>query len=467
MDTSNDITTFVIFGATGDLATSKLFPALFDLFQTDELPDSFRILGVSRTSYSDKQFRNFLSDQLESEVGKPDKLSNFLSNVHFQPGDVTDLDSYNQLYERVQAFDDNFGGCANKLFYIAMSPEFFAEIGRNFANSKLMSLCKSGDSWTRILVEKPYGTDLESAEKIDNTLCEIFTSDQLFRIDHYLAKPAMRNILTLRFFNQLFSGSWNREYIDHVHIRLAESGTVGDRVGFYDHIGAFRDTGQNHVLQILAAIAMEEPASIAADAVREKRAGVLSDLRSFGQDEVADNVVFGQYNGYQKEDGVRPESQTATYFLIRSFIDNQRWRGVPFFLESGKGLNESAVTVDIAFSAPQFASDRPTGNRLRMQLQPNQELSFTVWMQEPELGHELQEDTATFTYPPISEFPSAYESILYHAIIGEHLMFAHNKEVQASWKFAMPIVRYSQNTKTSLYQIGTKGPQERRELLPD
>jgi len=393
-------------------------------------------------------------------------LNQFLRCLHFQTGDVTKIATYNDIYQRVEQFDRQTGVCGNKLFYLAMSPTFFAEIGCNFFQSKLMTLCSDEDSWTRILVEKPYGTDLQSAQEIDKVLCDIFTSDQLFRIDHYLAKPAMRNILAMRFFNQLLVGSWNNQYIDNVHIRMAEKGTVGDRAGFYDDIGAFRDVGQNHLLQILAAVAMESPATLSADSVRNKRADLLADLRTYESSDVSDNVLFGQYDTYTETDGVGHSSQTATYFLVRAYLDNQRWQGVPFYLESGKGLDELKVTVDIQFTALEYESGPDTGNTLRIELQPNQELSFTMWTQKPELSAGLQEEIAEFSYQDIDQFPSAYEAILYHAIAGDQLMFAHNREVEASWQFAMLIIRFAESSQKHQYQVGTAGPKERNRLLP-
>jgi glucose-6-phosphate 1-dehydrogenase len=465
MSKPNTSTTFVIFGATGDLATTKLFPALFDFFQSGELNGSFRILGTSRRRWSDDDFRHFIRNELGEAEKK--QLHQFLQCLHFQPGDVTDIAAYDDIYQRVEAFDKQSGVCANKLFYLAMSPTFFAEIGRNFSESKLMTLCNDEDSWIRLLVEKPYGTDLQSAQEIDQVLCGIFTSDQLFRIDHYLAKPALRNILALRFYNQLFAGSWNKQYINHVLIRMAERSVVDDRAGFYDHIGAFRDVGQNHLLQILAAVAMEPPVNLSADSVRSKRADVLADLRTYEASEVSDNVLFGQYDTYTETEDVAPSSQTPTYFLVQAYIDNKRWQGVPFYLESGKGLNESQVTVDIQFGESQYESGPNTGNTLRIELQPNQELSFSIWTQKPELSSGLKEEVAEFSYENTDQFPSAYEAILYHAIAGDQLMFAHNREVEASWQFAMPIIRSADKIKNQSYPIGSAGPKMRDSLLPD
>ncbi len=459
---SVDSTTLVILGATGDLSTSKLFPALLALHAEDELPEQFRVLGVSRQELSDDAFRAYLQEEVDELAElSADEREKFLSSVQFESGDVTKPGTYEVIHDHLQQIDNQSGVCFNKLFYLALPPRFYTEVGKKFDDSELMSLCQQPDSWLRVLVEKPYGTDLKTAHRIDNVLCETFASDQLFRIDHYLAKQALQNVVTLRFRNQLFSGSWNGEYIDRIHVKMYETSTIDDRGGFYDQIGAFRDVGQNHILQMLAAATMEPPEDETPEAIRAARANLLADLEVPQTPQLP--VVRGQYEGYTQEGAIPDDSQTETYFRVPALIANDRWRNVPITLESGKGLQEDRVEIEISYRESPFplhATEPITGNTMILEFKPNRGVVFDVWTESPELDTGIQHQTVDFSFSAQQEDePSAYTTLLYQALQGDQVMFANNREVTASWEFTESVVERLSQQHLQMYSVGSAGPQ--------
>jgi glucose-6-phosphate 1-dehydrogenase len=449
-------TAITIFGATGSLSTSKLFPALLDLYTNGLLPDEFRILGISRQSFTNDEFRKFLQNnvpQLGDLSSKQRK--DFLAAVRFESGDVTVPQTYGSVYNHLNTLDDECGACLNKLFYLALPPRFYADVGSRFGNSKLMSLCDSDDVWLRLLVEKPYGTDLETAETIDEVLCDTFSSDQLFRIDHYLAKQALQNVITLRFRNQLFSGSWNNQFIKEIHVKMYEQATVEGRGGFYDNIGAFRDVGQNHLLQLLAATTMEPPENDTTEAMRTQRAEIFSRLQLAEQPNK--KIIRGQYEGYRQTDGVSEDSKTETYFRLSAEIASGRWRGVPIVIESGKGMAEDRVEIEITFreSIVRYNSVEPTdGNTLVLQFKPKQGIAFDIWTESPQLHDGVVSQAVDFLYSPESDEPPAYTALLYQAMHDDKVMFASNEEVTASWEFTEKATRALTKQQLQSYSLG-------------
>lgn len=449
-------TAITILGATGSLSTSKLFPALLDLYTNDLLPDEFRILGISRRSFSNDAFRKFLQNNV-TQLGdlNPAQRNNFLAAVRFESGDVTTAQTYNSIHDHLNALDDECGTCLNKLFYLALPPQFYTDVGTHFGKSKLMSLCNADNAWLRVLVEKPYGTDLETAETIDEVLCDTFASNQLYRIDHYLAKQALQNVITLRFRNQLFSGSWNNQFIKAIHVKMYETATVEDRGGFYDNIGAFRDVGQNHLLQLLAATTMEPPGSDTTDAMRSQRAKIFKQLQVAEQPDK--EIIRGQYEGYRQTDGVSDDSKTETHFRLPAEIASERWRGVPIVIESGKGMAENRVEIEIAFreSTVRYNSVEPTdGNTLVLQFKPQQGIAFDIWTESPQLHDGVVSQTVDFLFSPESEEPPAYTALLYQAMHGDKVMFASNDEVTASWEFTEKATRALAQKQLQSYDLG-------------
>ncbi len=467
-------TIITIFGATGDLSTQKLIPALIDLYKKELLPENFVVVGISRREWSDERFQEFLRDTLNDEfTDNPRILNDFLSHARFQTADVTKLESYDVLYDRLTKIDEELGVCANKLFYLAMAPSFFESIINNFSDSSLMALCSDDRSWTRVLIEKPFGTNLETARKLDGLFSDTFAEDQLFRIDHYIAKDALQNLLVFRFHNILFEDNWNREDVESVHIKLHESGKAGNRGSFYDSVGAFRDVGQNHVLQLLALVAMDNPGKLEADAIQSAREKVFSDLHCMSRQEVADNIVRGQYEGFRNHKGVEDESDTETYFLTKAFVENDRWEGVPFFLESGKAMAEDKVEISVYFRKPEgvqaeegkFSRD-PLQNVLTLTFQPEERITLQICAKKPGLGFETEQREVSFTHRGEEEFPDAYEKILYHAFSGDRVVFATSQEVESAWEFATPILEQMNDLSLHTYKSGENGPDTRSDLLP-
>lgn len=466
--------TITIFGATGDLSTQKLVPALVDLYKKDLLPEEFVVLGLSRRNWSDEKFRDFLQNTLQDGFAdNPRILNDFLSHVRFQTADVIESESYHELYDHLTSIDKEFGTCANKLFYLAMAPSFFETIIDNFSDSPLMSLCNDDRSWTRVLIEKPFGTNLETARKLDRRFSETFSEDQLFRIDHYIAKDALQNLLVFRFYNLLFEDNWNHRDVESVHIKLHETGDASDRGSFYDSVGAFRDVGQNHVLQLLALVAMDNPGKLEAGAIQSAREEVFSHLHCMNAQEVKENVVRGQYEGYTEHEGVDSDSDTETYFLIKTFIENDRWKNVPFFLESGKAMGKDKVEMSVYFRKPEGMRDQEgelpqerSQNVLTLTFQPEEKITLQICAKKPGLGFEAERQEVSFTHRSNKEFPDAYEKILHHAFSGDRVVFTTSEEVEAAWEFATPILEHTSESELHSYKPGDLGPEVRKDFLP-
>lgn len=471
-DVVSQPTLFVVFGATGDLSMTKLFPALYDLFKRGMLPDEFRVLGLSRRDWSNERFREYVASEsaISSEAREREA---FLKHVNFVQVDVTDPGCYDRLYEMADAYDEEVADCSNKLFYLSMSPTFYEEIVTKFANSKLMTLCNNqagNDSWTRVLIEKPFGVDLQTSRQLDELFSDTFAEDQLFRIDHYLAKDELQNILALRLSNTIFQAIWDHSCIESVHVKMFEEEGVKDRGSFYDTIGAFRDVGQNHLLQMLAAVAMENPTDMSAAAIRGARARVFEELRSIKADEVADMTARGKYEGYQDTDGVEPDSTTETYFFVKTFIDNERWEEVPFYLESGKAMAENRVEIVITLtpSADIFSDVGTTAReQITFTMKPDVGLKLRLIAKEPGIDFSLEPRDVEFSFAHDTELPSAYERLFYNALVGDRTLFSTSREVEAMWLFVTPIIEAWQEGEAPLsYAVGENGPnhQLRKEI---
>ena len=452
-------TTLVIFGATGDLAKRKLFSALFSLSRQGMLPKKFKIVGFSKSRLSASEFQKFILKATNSG----DK--GFVKNVMYQPGLFEDLDAYRQLGDILVKTDKEFKTCSNKLFYLAVAPKYYKTIFENLANSGLTISCSDGEGWTRVLVEKPFGEDMYAAKELDELLSKLFREEQIFRIDHYLARETMQNILAFRFSNRIFEPLWNNQYIDRVELKLLEKGGVGERGAFYDEIGALRDVGQNHMLQMLAIVAMGHPQRFAASAIRRERAKILEALRLIRESEVGKYTARGQYDGYGKLSGVRKGSRTETYFKLQAFVDNARWSGTPFFIESGKGMKENVVELNVHFkeAAPCFCPLPHTGhkhqNMISFSVKPREGIVLRFWAKKPGLSSDIEPKNLSFEYRG-GKLPEtqaeAYEKVLFDCIEGEQMLFASTEEVAAAWRFIMPILKGWEKDKLPL-KIYKKG----------
>jgi len=445
-------TTIVIFGVTGDLASRKIIPALFDLYRENMLPERFHIVGFSRRGWSNAQFQKFLKPLIKKSNKRASEksIADFLKNTCFQEGTFDNLQSYRALGEKTLEIDEMMNGCANKLFYLATPPIHYGSIFKHLARSGLTIPCGGEEGWTRVLVEKPFGKDLNTAQKLDTLMAQLFREEQIFRIDHYLAKETLQNILTFRFSNTLFEPIWNREHIERVEIKLLEKERITERGEFYDQNGALRDVGQNHLLQMLSLVAMEDPGDLNAEAIRTQRAAVLSALAPIKTKGMDHLVTRAQYKGYTKEKEVTRTSKTETYFKIIAHINNKRWKGVPFTLESGKALGEECTEVNIYFKQKmtcvcELEPNQKLQNILTFSIKPHEGIVARFWAKKPGFTMHVEPRELSFNYrsPKDTRHPhDAYEQVLYDCIRGEQTLFASTDEVRAAWEFITPILKH-------------------------
>lgn len=461
--------TIVIFGATGDLFQKKLAGALFDLYQKKLLPENTEIVGFSRKPFSHDQFRAYIQNALASRAtGKIIEPEEFTSRALYHQGDLSSDESYSSLGKFLEERDREHGVCSDKLFYLAVPPNLYETVFTRLAKSGLAIPCAPGvpderEAWTRVLVEKPFGNNQKEAARLDRLLGKLFDESQIFRIDHYLAKEAVQNIISFRFSNGLFEPLWNNKHIERVELKFLEKNDASSRGAFYDPVGALRDVGQNHLLQMLALVAMENPGKMDGNAIRDARRKVLEKVEGGGK-ALPEWVTRGQYEHYTKETGVRAASDTETYFRIEAKVSNSRWRGVPFILESGKALDRSLVEIAVYFKPA--ACLCPQGHEL-----PHQNvLTFTVseerisllfWAKKPGFEFQLEPKELSFTFGEGTlerAVPDAYERVLVDAIRGDQTLFTSTPEVKAEWKFITPILEKWSKIPLHLYPKGSTGP---------
>ncbi|MBI3963901.1 MAG: glucose-6-phosphate dehydrogenase [Candidatus Kerfeldbacteria bacterium] len=460
-------TVIVIFGATGDLTARKLGPGLFHLFRKDLLPPLLHVIGFSRRPLNDAKFREHLRTALTSH-GNGERhaatVEQFLSHVTYEQGDFETLADYERIAVKLGRIDGEWKACANKLFYLAVPPRYYQSICRHLAKSGLTEPCSPEEGWTRVIVEKPFGHDLATAQELDALLGKLFREEQIFRVDHYLAKDTLRNILTFRFTNTIFDPVWNRTYVDRVDIRILETLDVGTRGAFYDGLGALRDVGQNHLLQMLALVAMENPGTLESTSIRRKRAEVLKAVRLDRRTPM--NVVRAQYDGYRTTPKVAADSGTETYIRLHANVDNARWRGVPFILESGKALDRMESTITVTFKEPQpCVCPMPAGhtghlhNHITFTLEPEERIAIRFWANELGLHHRVEPRDFRFAYgSDDGARAEAYEKLLYDAIRGDQTLFTSTEEVLASWNFIATVLDHWDTAPLQYYARGSQGP---------
>lgn len=461
-------TIITIFGAMGDLSTQKLLPSLFDLFQKNYLTKTFKVVGVSRKEVSDAEYREFARGAIlaKKKPSNTEEIDDFLSHLSYTQGFFDEIESYTHLSSVLNEKEAELGQCANKLFYLAVPPIYYKNIFENLSRSGLMKPCSVDSGWARVLVEKPFGNDIATAQELDNTLGRLFKEEQVFRIDHYLAKEVLQDILMFRFSNLLFEPLWNSKYIERVELSLFEKRGVEGRGAFYDETGALRDVGQNHLLQMLAFIAMEDPIELYAENIRTERFRVLKSLRPLTRETVSSVAVRGQYEGYLDVPMVSHGSKTETYFKIKAFIDNERWQGVPFFIESGKALTENKTEIKIYFKKTESCLCPPGAkhnhqNILTFRIQPDEGISILFWAKKPGLFLDLEPKELSFSYRSSSQavpLADAYEKVLFDGIAGDQMLFASTGEVSAAWNFITPILALWQDIPLHQYLRGTDGP---------
>ncbi len=451
----------ILFGATGDLAHRKLVPALFQLARGGNLPAECAIVGFARRSWTDQDLRAEYEKTLAKEGGADfrELWSQFANRIVFSPGTFDDPASFRTLKETLERVDRTNGTRGNRVYYLAVSPEFFAPIIRNLGEAGLIHPSQQESPWSRVVIEKPFGHDLESACALTRDVSAVLDESQVYRIDHYLGKETVQNILALRFGNSIFEPVWNRRHVGSVQVTVAEEvGMAGGRGAYYDTAGTIRDMVQNHMMQLLCLVAMEPPVDLSADAVRNEKVKVLQALPRWQPADVFRNVVRAQYQkgstqgvevpGYLEEKGVAPDSKTDTYVAIRLELNTWRWAGVPFFLRTGKRLPKRATEIAIQFRRPPtdlFEADTqgPSGaNQLVLRIQPNEGASLTFEAKVPGSRRRLQEVRMDFRYgtafavPP----PEAYERLLLDAMLGDPTLYTRTDEVQSAWRFVSAIL---------------------------
>ncbi|MEM9336319.1 MAG: glucose-6-phosphate dehydrogenase [Patescibacteria group bacterium] len=458
-------THIIILGGSGDLSKRKLLPALIDLYCRGKLPNEFKITGVARTPRSDEEYRALVTEAIHSHNHdhSDEEIHKFCQHISYVSGSFDQPDTFAVLQDLFSQFETELGAPANRLFYLAVPPSQYGTIFRALHNSGFAPEDHHG-CWSRILVEKPFGRDLETAKTLDEEMSQLFSESQIFRIDHYLAKEAVQNILSFRFANTLLQAAWDNEQVASVHITMKETVDVGHRVGFYEDVGALRDVGQNHLLQLLALVAMDQPSSLTPEAIRNNRARILSALRIYDESSLSGNVIRGQYEGYLEAEGVEHDSNTETYFELKAFVDTERWQDVPFYIKAGKALDEALVEIRVVFkdvATGPFETDSciTANNEVRLTIQPNQEMGITLNAKAPGLGFQLESRELAFTCQKgEEEIKNSYEKVLYDCILGDQTLFTKTEEVLASWKFISPILEHWQKEELHTYPKGSDGP---------
>ena len=476
-----DSMTFVLFGATGDLAKRKIFPALFNLTLDGKMPAAFSVMGVGRREWSDEQFQASVEQSVRkfsrrSQV-ETSQLGEFLQSFRYAAVDVTDPQDYIKLIDRMKRREAELNIPENRMFYLSVAPEFFEVIAEQIQASGLGSTT----GWKRLIIEKPFGHDLESARDLNAKLSKAFEEEEIYRIDHYLGKPMVRNLEALEFANPVFQALWNNQYIANVQITASETVGVEERAGYYDHSGAIRDMVQNHMLQMLMMTAMQLPKRITAKEIRNEKRKVMEAVRPLCKEDVRHHVIRGQYGpgeihgkpavGYKDESGVDPASMTDTFVAARVWIDDPFWKGVPFYIRTGKRMKEKCTRIVIEFKNPleqlyREQAEKPAPNLLIISVNPDEGIALQLNSKNASNSGKIEPVTVDFS-AGTQDVPEAYELLLFDALRGDSTYFAYWNEVELSWLWVQPILEaFAENlVPLHTYESGSHGPAASRALL--
>ena len=487
--------TVVIFGATGDLTQRKLLPTLAHLLHDHPLPEGFSVVAFARRPMNDEQWRGMALDSINKYMPDNDKLDreaqhDFAQRMYYCQSDFNDREGYEKLADILERLDREKGTQGNRMYYLATPPTLDSEIIFQLGGAGLArpAAGQYGDeeSWTRIVIEKPFGRDLASAQKLNREIARVFHESQTYRIDHYMGKETVQNLLAFRFANGIFEPLWNQKYIDHVQIVVAESLGIGSRAEYYEEAGAIRDMVQNHIMQVLCLTTMEAPVAFDADAIRDEKVKVLRAVPLLSPEDVAKRTVRGQYtagviNGqpqvsYKEEKSVSPASQTETYVALKLFIENWRWAEVPFYIRTGKALPKRSTEVTIQFKRVPHMLYKPTEtkglvpNRLTIRIQPDEGMSLKFAAKVPGAARHLNDVDMNFSYSEAFgiESPDAYERLIADCMVGDSTLFIRRDEVETSWRIVDSIINAWKNMPESAvhpYQAGTWGPPEADALI--
>lgn len=476
----------IIFGGTGDLAKRKLVPAFYNLFLDGWLHEQFAIIGMGRSDTNDDKYRGHFREALgEFSRRQPEGNSweQFAPCISFLQSNINDPEAYQQLRQRIEALEAQWGVRANRLFYLSVAPRFIEPVTVGLHQSGLAADTRRD----RIVVEKPFGHDLKSARELNSLLTKTFQESQIYRIDHYLGKETVQNIMAFRFGNALWEPLWNRNYIDYVQITVAEEVGVEDRGGYYEESGALRDMIQNHLLQLLCMVAMESPVTFDAEEIRNRKVDVLHAIRRFGREDVGKYAVRGQYGpgwikgqkvpGYREESGVDPKSNTETFASIKFYLDNWRWHGVPFYLRTGKRMQEKGSSITIQFrqvphlTFPNAMAENMLPNRLVINIQPQMDIRLRFMAKKQGMGMMLKPAEMVFDFNECTtpaQTPEAYETLLLDAMEGDATLFMRSDQVEVAWEVITPILE-TWSSRPSLefanYAAGTWGPENAEALI--
>jgi glucose-6-phosphate 1-dehydrogenase len=473
----------VIFGVTGDLARKKLMPAVYDLTNRGLLPPGFALTGFARRDWATQDFAQIVHDSVKEHARTPFREATWRQlseGIRFVQGTFDDDDAFDRLSDTVAELDASRGTGGNHAFYLSVPPSAFPVVCKQLARSGLSQPAEG--TWRRVVIEKPFGHDLASARELNTIVSDVFRPDDIFRIDHYLGKETVQNLLALRFANQLFEPIWNANYVDHIQITMAEDIGIGGRAGYYDGIGAARDVIQNHLMQLLALTAMEEPASFDAGGLRAEKIKVLSAVKL--PRDIGKHTSRGQYEagwqggekvvGYLEEEGFNPESTTETFAAIRVDIDNRRWAGVPFYLRTGKRLGRRVTEIAVVFKrAPHLpfestATEELGKNALVIRVQPDEGVTLRFGAKVPGTAMEVRDVTMDFGYGHAftESSPEAYERLILDVLLGDPPLFPRHEEVELSWKVLDPITAYwAAHGKPDTYRSGTWGPESADKMM--